>query len=184
MTDAQEINGMIHKVRGENVILDKDIATLYHVTTGALNQAVKRNIERFPQDFMFQLTAEEWHLLKSQSVIAKKGRGGLRTLPYVFTEHGVLMLAGVLKSDTAASVSIFIARTFAAMRRHIYIESTMSSDIAMLKAKLELLENELEQNLGVVNDLSEDMRKEIDNIYEAIAVLSLQNSDGFSFQCD
>ena len=92
------------------------------------------------------------------------------------------MLAGVLKSDTAASVSIFIARTFAAMRRHIYIESTMSSDIATLKAKLELLENELEQNLGVVNDLSEDMRKEIDNIYEAIAVLSLQNSDNGGMQ--
>jgi hypothetical protein len=87
----------ILRIRGEYVILDKDIAQLYGVTTGALNQAVKRNANRFPSDFMFQLTAAEFDSLKSQIVIAKPGRGGSRNLPYAFTEHGVLMLASVLK---------------------------------------------------------------------------------------
>ena len=93
------VSPLIYFVRGENVILDKDIAILYGVTTGALNQAVKRNISRFPQDFMFQLSEKEWESLKSQSVIAKDGRGGSRTLPYAFTEHGVLMLASVLRTN-------------------------------------------------------------------------------------
>ena len=82
------VRHLIYTLRGENVILDKDIAVLYGVTTGALNQAVKRNPKRFPSDFMFQLTEEEWESLKSQIVIAKTGRGGSRTLPYAFTEHG------------------------------------------------------------------------------------------------
>ena len=93
---AIDFKERILKMRGEYVILDKDIAQLYGVTTGALNQAVKRNINRFPSDFMFQLTVAEFDALKSQIVIAKAGRGGSRNLPYAFTEHGVLMLASVL----------------------------------------------------------------------------------------
>ena len=94
---AIDFKERILRLRGEYVILDKDIALLYGVTTGPLNQAVKRNSNRFPSDFMFQLTAEEFDSLKSQIVIAKPGRGGSRSLPYAFTEHGVLMLASVLK---------------------------------------------------------------------------------------
>ena len=96
---AIDFKERILRIRGEYVILDKDIAQLYGVTTGALNQAVKRNANRFPSDFMFQLTAAEFDSLKSQIVIAKPGRGGSRNLPYAFTEHGVLMLASVLKSE-------------------------------------------------------------------------------------
>ena len=93
----------IFNIRGENVILDKEIAGLYGVTTGALNQAVKRNLDRFPIDFMFQLTKEEWESLKSQFVIAKTGRGGSRSLPYAFTEHGVLMLASAAELGLSKS---------------------------------------------------------------------------------
>lgn len=159
------------------LILDKDIAGLYGVTTGALNQAVKRNLDRFPIDFMFQLTKEELESLKSQFVIAKTGRGGSRSLPYAFTEHGVLMLASVLHSSIAAQASINISRTFAEMRRYIVSTAHLTSEIAELRAKIELLECRSEENLGAVNDLSEDMRQEIENLYNAIGALSLKTSE-------
>ena len=168
---AIDFKQRILRLRGEYVILDKDIALLYGVTTGALNQAVKRNSNRFPSDFMFQLTAEEFDSLKSQIVIAKPGRGGSRSLPYAFTEHGVLMLASVLKSDIAALVSINIARTFAEMRRYIAVNSEISADIATLKARMDMLERCVEDNTSFVNDISEDMRKELMNIYQALAEL-------------
>ena len=168
---AIDFKERILKMRGEYVILDKDIAQLYGVTTGALNQAVKRNINRFPSDFMFQLTAAEFDSLKSQIVIAKAGRGGSRNLPYAFTEHGVLMLASVLKSDIAALVSINIARTFAEMRRYIAANAEMSADIATLKARLDMLERSVEENTSFVNDISEDMRNELQNLYQALAEL-------------
>ena len=168
---AIDFKERILRLRGEYVILDKDIALLYGVTTGALNQAVKRNSNRFPSDFMFQLTAEEFDSLKSQIVIAKPGRGGSRSLPYAFTEHGVLMLASVLKSDIAALVSINIARTFAEMRRYIAVNSEISADIAILKARMDMLERCVEDNTSFVNDISEDMRKELMNIYQALAEL-------------
>lgn len=167
------VRHLIYTIRGENVILDKDIAVLYGVTTGALNQAVKRNAKRFPPDFMFQLTEEEWSSLKSQIVIAKTGRGGSRTLPYAFTEHGVLMLASVLKTDIAAQASINIARTFSEMRRYVATTSNLTAGIAELRAKVELLDNRCEENLRAVNDLSEDIRQEIANLYLAIGALSI-----------
>lgn len=168
------VGHLIYTLRGENVILDKDIAVLYGVTTGALNQAVKRNPKRFPSDFMFQLTEEEWESLKSQIVIAKTGRGGSRTLPYAFTEHGVLMLASVLRTDIAAQVSINIARTLSELRRYIATTTSSSAGIAELRAKVNLLDNRCEENLRAVNDLSEDIRKEIDDLYLAIGALSIR----------
>lgn len=141
---------------------------------GALNQAVKRNPKRFPSDFMFQLTEEEWESLKSQIVIAKTGRGGSRTLPYAFTEHGVLMLASVLRTDIAAQVSINIARTLSELRRYIATTTSSSAGIAELRAKVNLLDNRCEENLRAVNDLSEDIRKEIDDLYLAIGALSIR----------
>ena len=123
---------------------------------------------------MFQLTEEEWGVLKSQIVIAKTGRGGLRSLPYAFTEHGVLMLASVLHSDIAAQASIKIARLFAEMRHYLVFTAKLTSDIEGLQAKIRLLEYQDEENLMAVNNLSEDMRKELDNLYNAIAALSTQ----------
>jgi len=113
----------IYFVRNQKIILDSDLAELYDVETRVLNQAVNRNIERFPEDFMFQLTEQEWQVLMSQIVISKTGRGGRRKLPYVFTEHGVLMLSSVLNSASAIMINIQIVRIFLRMR-HLYLDHT------------------------------------------------------------
>ena len=114
--ELQAIQSKIFQIRNQSVMLDKDLAELYQVPTKRINEAVKRNQNRFPTDFMFQLTKEEWHILKSQNATASWG--GRRTSPYCFTEHGVLMLSSVLKSDLAAQVNIAIMRAFVAMRQH------------------------------------------------------------------
>ena len=131
----ENIAHLVQLVRGEKVMLDSDLATLYGVETGALNRAVKRNATRFPADFMFQITANEWKGLRYQSGISNSGdvsasrnakgpmpapsstRGGARYRPYVFTEHGVAMLSSVLRSPRAIEVNIAIMRTFVQLRR-------------------------------------------------------------------
>lgn len=101
MNDIQTIQSRIYEIRGQRVMLDRDLAELYQVTTGNLNKAVKRNIKRFPSDFMFQLTTEEWELLKFQIGILKNGRGQhTKYLPYAFTEQGLAMLSGILSTRT------------------------------------------------------------------------------------
>ena len=114
--ELQPIQSKIYEIRGQRVMLDRDLAELYQVTTSALNQAVKRNIERFPPDFMFQLTDAETENWKSQIVITNSITMGLRRNPYAFTEQGVSMLSAVLKSSVAIQVSIAIMRAFVAMR--------------------------------------------------------------------
>ena len=118
MDNLQNIQNLIYEVRGVKVMLDKDLAELYHVTTGNLNKAVKRNIRRFPSDFMFQLTKEEWDSLRFQIGILEVGRGKYtKFLPYAFTEQGLAMLSGVLNSDIAIDVNISIMRAFVSLRR-------------------------------------------------------------------
>jgi len=111
-----EISSHIFTLRGKQVMLDRDLAELYQVETKVLNQAVKRNLKRFPPDFMFQVTEHEYENLRSQFVTSKKGRGGRRYMPFVFTEQGIYMLATVLKSDVAIDVNIAIMRTFTKLR--------------------------------------------------------------------
>lgn len=108
----------IFEFRGQRVMQDEDLAVLYGVETRALIQAVKRNADRFPKDFMFQLSAEEWASLKSQNVTSK-GRGGRRYAPYAFTEHGALMLSAVLNSEQATKINILIIRAFVWMRQDV-----------------------------------------------------------------
>ena len=115
----EEIQNKIYTIHDVQVMLDRDLAEFYGVETRVLNQAVKRNIERFPERFMFQLAEDETDDLMSQSVMSSSGHGGRRKLPYVFTEQGVAMLAGVLRSDTAVKMSIQIINAFVAMRRFI-----------------------------------------------------------------
>lgn len=122
-------------------MLDEDLAELYGVETGALTRAVRRNSERFPEDFMFQLTSEEWAALRSQTGISKAGRGGRRYAPYVFTEQGVAMLSGVLRSKRAVAVNIAIMRAFVELRR-------AATSYAGLEARLEELEHETRTKLG------------------------------------
>jgi len=169
------IESLIYEIRGQKVMLDRDLARLYGVETKVLNQAVKRNIKRFPEDFMFQLNNEEFTNLMSQ--IVTSSWGGIRKLPYVFTEQGVAMLSGLLNSDTAIEVNIRIMRTFAAIRKYIFTNRQISAELEAVKAKLELLERNDEDNLEAINDLSEDMRREIDTIYQAIAALSVRQID-------
>ena len=163
------IQSKIYEVRGVKVMLDKDLASLYQVEVRVLNQAVKRNIKRFPSDFMFQLTKEEWENLKSQFVISSWG--GIRKLPYAFTEQGLAMLSGILNSDVAISVNIQIMRAFVAIRQGL-LQVNTSKELEELKARVKALEESSEDILGAVNDLSEETRKELDDIYLALSQMA------------
>ena len=159
-------------------MLDFDLAELYQVETKRLKESVRRNIERFEgDDFMFELTSEEYNslIISLRSQIATSNeRGGRRHMPFAFTEQGVAMLSSVLKSERAIQVNRSIIRAFVAMRNYIMSTKTITSELEAIKAKLELLERNDEENLEAINDLSEDMRKEIDTIYQAIAALSVK----------
>jgi hypothetical protein len=135
--DLQLIQNKIYEIRGQRVMLDFDLANLYGVETRALNQAVKRNIQRFPSDFMFQLSQREFDNLMSQIVISSWG--GTRKLPFAFTEHGVTMLASVLRSNTAVDINIQIVRAFIALRQYAlgYAELYQKLENFMIETNLQ-----------------------------------------------
>lgn len=170
--ELAQIQHKIYEIRGQRVMLDRDLASLYDVSTSVLNQAVKRNIKRFPSDFMFQLTSQEFANLKSQ--IVTSSWGGVRKLPFAFTEQGVAMLSGLLNSDVAINANITIMRAFVAMRNYITTTTTVTAELAEIRAKLALVERTGEDNAEAINDLSEDVRRDLDTIYEAIAALSVR----------
>jgi hypothetical protein len=130
-----QVERKILMLRGERVMLDSDLAALYGVDTRSLVQAVKRNLDRFPADFMFQLTAEEADLLRSQTVISTSGHGGRRYAPYAFTEHGVAMLSAVLRSPRAVQVSIEIVRAFVRLREMLAGNADLARRVAALEKK-------------------------------------------------
>ncbi|MCL2196444.1 MAG: ORF6N domain-containing protein [Treponema sp.] len=132
------IQNMIYGVRDQKVMLDSDLADLYGVEVKVLNQAVKRNIERFPRDFMFQLTQNEWENLRSQIVTSSYNYGGRRYVPYVFTEQGVSMLSSVIKSKQAIEVNINIMRAFVKLRYLLYSQAGTNEQIAELRKLLML----------------------------------------------
>ena len=171
--DIQIIQNKIYEIRGQRVMLDFDLAELYQVETKRLKEAVRRNIERFEgEDFVFELTEREYADLRTQ--IATSSWGGRRYLPFAFTEMGVAMLSSVLRSEVAIQVNRVIMRAFVAMRNYIMTTSTITAEVAEIRAKLALLERADADNAEAVSDLSEDMRKELDNIYAAIAALSVK----------
>ena len=133
VSDDGNIQALIKTIRGVQVILDRDVAGLYGVATGALNRQVKRNEERFPEDFMFKLSAEEWNNLKCQ--IGISSWGGDRQLPYAFTENGIAMLSSVLRSPTAIEVNIRIMRAFSAMRRFLLANAQMFQRIETVEKR-------------------------------------------------
>ncbi len=137
--ELQLIQSKIHEIRGLKVILDKDLAILYDVTTGNLNKAVKRNAERFPDDFMFQLTNEEFDLIFQNGT---SSWGGTRKLPYAFTEHGVAMLAGLLNSTKAIEVNILIVRAFVSLRQFAlgYAELNQKIENFMIETNMQFSE--------------------------------------------
>ena len=168
--DLMIVQNLIYEIRGQKVMLDSDLAKLYQVETKVLNQAVRRNIKRFPEDFMFQLDNKEFANSKSQ--IVTSSWGGRRTPPLAFTEEGIAMLSSVLHSDVAIAANISILRAFVKVREYLLMVSTVSAEVKELRAKVDLLAMQQEENLGAVNDLSEDVRKDIDNLYLAIGELS------------
>jgi hypothetical protein len=129
----EKIEMMIYSIRNQRVMLDSDLAKLYGVETKVLNQAVRRNLKRFPDDFMFQLTSDEYHFLKSQFVTSKNGSGGKQKQPLVFTENGVAMLSGILNSDRAITVNIAIMRTFTKLRSFLAMDPSLKDDVGQLK---------------------------------------------------
>lgn len=175
--ELQPIQSKIYEIRGQRVMLDFDLAELYQVETRVLKQAVRRNIEKFPEDFMLRLSADEANRLinigKSQNVIPQDYNIGSSEM-FAFTEEGVAMLSGVLRSKTAAQVNIAIMRAFVAMRNYITTTTQITAELAEIRTKLALLERADADNAEAVSDLSEDMRKELDNIYQAIAALSIK----------
>lgn len=145
LVPAGAVERVVVRLRGCSVILDADLAALYGVEVKALNQAVKRNRERFPADFMFRLTRVDASRLRSQTVTAKRGRGGRRTAPYAFTEQGVAMLSSVLRSPRAVAVNIEIMRTFVRLRHVLH------SNVWLAK-KLGELEHKYDTRFGIVFD--------------------------------
>ena len=166
------IQNKIYEIRGQKVMIDRDLAEMYGVQTKALNQAVKRNIERFPEDFMFQLTTEETQNWKSQIVTTNSIKMGLRRNPYAFTELGVAMLSSVLTPKIAIQVNIGIMRAFVAVRQYLLSANNPTQEIEDLKQRVKELEESSEDTLAAINDLSEDTRKELDDIYLALTELA------------
>jgi len=134
---AVMIENLILTIRRQRVMLDSDLARIYRVTTGRLNQALKRNSKRFPADFAFQLTRQELAALISQSVISKTGRGGRQTPPWVFTEHGAIMLASVLNSPLAIEASVRVVRAFVYLREQLASNKKIAQKFAELEKRLD-----------------------------------------------
>jgi len=134
------IKDYIYEIRGKQVMLASDVAKLYNVETFRINEVVKRNINRFPSSFCFQLTKEDWIFLRSQIAISKDGRGGVRYLQYVFTEHGIMMLSGLLKSEIAAFINVYIINAFVEMRKLIS-KDTFQSRLTNVEQKLIDMDN-------------------------------------------
>ena len=168
MEIIRSIQNRIYEIRGERVMLDRDLAALYETETKALNLAVKRNIKRFPADFMFQLTKEEFEIIRSQVDAVEEGQrlrlqnetskgwGGTRYLPYVFTEQGVAMLSGILNSDRAINMNIAIMRAFVEIRRIVLQQNDLKEQLQEIKARL----GEHDAQLNHIYDAMENLLDE------------------------
>ncbi len=148
-TSEVTIKNLIYVIRGQQVMLDSDLAELYQVETKVFNQAVKRNMERFPKEFCFQLAREEYNSLRSQ-IVTSKGKGGRRYLPYVFTEQGIAMLSAVLRSDIAIQVSIKIMNTFVEMRRFMANNSLVLNRINEIEVKQLIYQKDADEKFNKI----------------------------------
>ena len=159
--DNKEIQSMIYTFRGRQVMLDSDLARLYQVETKYLNRQRNRNAERFPEDFCFQLSKEEYEILRCQNVTSKKenGSGGRRYLPYVFTEQGIAMLSSVLKSEVAAKTSINIMRAFVEMRKFLISNNEMFARLDRVELKQLETDKKLEEVFDYIATTKEVKQK-------------------------
>lgn len=167
--ELSKIEERIFTIRGKQVMIDKDLALLYGVETKRLNEQVKRNIERFPEDFMFQLTMEE--CLRSQFATLNQAQGQhLKYLPYAFTENGIAMLSSVLRSETAIAVNIKIMRTFSQIRKSIYKDSNLSNRVELI-----------EYNMSDMRRLLIETTDKVDSIFESMKGTSILPIQGIFF---
>lgn len=171
--ELQIIQNKIVELRGMRVMLDYDLAEMYGVETKRLKESVRRNIDRFPSDFMFELTRDEYNSLRSQFATLENGRGNYsKYLPFAFTEQGVAMLSSVLNSKLAIQININIMRAFVAIRNYLIQQSATSLEIEKLWTHVKSLEEQTEENLKAVNDLSDDTQNTFDEIYIALSELA------------
>lgn len=154
------IASKIYQIRGQKVMLDSDLAELYEVETKRLNEQVKRNESRFPDDFMFQLTAEEWENLKSQN--ATSSWGGRRKLPYAFTEHGVLMLSSVLTSKRAIAVNIHIMRVYTRLREMLLTHKDVLAELEKIKQQIGSNTSDIELIFKYLKQLEAAKQQDLD----------------------
>lgn len=159
MDKVEHIKNCIYEIRGQRVMLDRDLAELYGVETRVLNQAVKRNIERFPEDFMFIMSEEEMNIWKSQIVMSNSIKMGLRRSPFVFTELGIAMLSSVLKSDAAIQVNINIMRAFVAIRQAMNAMQEVNLKVEQLSHKVDQLNSYVEEILHDQNDINQQQEE-------------------------
>ena len=170
MNELDNIRNKIYEIRGQKVMLDRDLAALYGVETRHLNQSVKRNIERFPEDFMFQLTKGEWEILKSQIVTSNSIKMGVRKMPYAFTELGVAMLSSVLNSPLAINTNIEIMRAFVSFRHVMALAK--KEDLAKVKKEIiAYIDDILEDQ----NDINELTSAHLDVIDQTLAELQTEH---------
>jgi len=175
MNDIELIRNKIFELRGTRVMLDFDLAQLYQVETRVLNQAVKRNIERFPYDFMFQLTSSEWEHISSQFVMTSRAKRPKTALPFAFTEHGALMLSSVLRSTVAVEISIKVTRAFVAVRKAL-ATNLLPAKFKELEYGLKELRQEVEDILSDQNEINEDTRAQLDAISTALVELQTERN--------
>lgn len=165
MDDIAIIENKIYEIRGQKVMLDFDLAEMYGVETKRLKEQVRRNIERFPVKFMFELTKEEVQFSRSQFATLKTGQGhNIKYLPFAFTEYGIVMLSSVLKSKTAVEVNINIIRAFVRMRQYL-LSSVPPKELEELKQRIEYLEEDITSD-------RESYKKQFDDLFNAFAKIS------------
>lgn len=175
--ELQVIQTMIYEIRGQKVMLDRDLAEMYQVATKVLKQTVRRNIDRFPDDFMFEITKSEYDSLRSQIVTLNENeetsaRGKhSKYLPFAFTEQGVAMLSSVLRSDTAIKMNISIMRAFVAVRQ--LVMTPPNSEIQELQKEMKQLKEYIEDVFSDYNDINEDTRMQLELINQSLAELQV-----------
>lgn len=172
--ELQFIQSKIYEIRGQKVMLDRDLAELYGIETKRLKEAVRRNLRRFPVDFMFELNRKEFEFLRSQ-IASSNGQGGLRYMPFAFTEQGVAMLSSVLNSDVAIEVNISIMRAFVAVRQ--LISNPPVNDLAKLQSEIQELKGYIEEVFTGYNDINDDTRMQIELINRTLAELQTKEKD-------
>ena len=172
--ELQFIQSKIYERRGQEVMLDGDLAELYGIETKRLKEAVRRNLRRFTVDFMFELNRKEFEFLRSQ-IASSNGRGGLRYMPFAFTEQGVAMLSSVLNSDVAIEVNISIMRAFVAVRQ--LISNPPVNDLAKLQSEIQELKGYIEEVFTGYNDINDDTRMQIELINRTLAELQTKEKD-------